>query len=126
MGCTDNTEPLCLYSMVKLLPPKGRTDIARPQSLRTCTVHLKFYFDYGFYRLYRASEIVQYSYKINSPMDLTDFIESQCLFSTAITLLHLWYIHSGISSVPVQYIYTSLPLCAVRPVHNLSAFRVHL
>ena len=109
MGCTDNTVPLCLYSMVKLLPPKGRTDFAEPQSLRTCTVHLKFYSDYGFYRLYRSSEIVQYSYKINSPMDLTDFIEFQFLYSTAITLLPLWYIHSEIFSLPLDYIYTSIP-----------------
>ena len=60
---------------------------------------------YGPYSLYRASVPVQYSYTSTAPMGRTACTEPQCLYSTAIPLL---------------------PLCAVRPVHSLSACTVEL
>ena len=74
---------------------------------------------------------VQYSYTSTPPMDRTASTEPQCLYSTAIPLLHLWavrpvqslsackvqlYLYSPYgpyslyrASVPVQYSYTSTP-----------------
>ena len=52
--------------------------------------------------------------------------EPQCLYSTSIPLLN--YRPYGLyrSSVPVQYSYTSTPLCVVLPVQSLSACTVQL
>ena len=52
--------------------------------------------------------------------------EPQCLYSTAVPLLN--YRPYGLyrSSVPVQYSYTSTPLCVVLPVQSLSACTVQL
>jgi hypothetical protein len=75
------------------------------QSLSACTVQLYLYSPYVPYGLYKASVPVQYSYTSTLPMDRTVCTKTQCLYSTAISLL---------------------PLLAVRPVQNLSACTVQL
>jgi len=60
---------------------------------------------YGPYGLYRASVPVQYSYTSTPTVGRTVCAESQCLYSTAKTLLPLW---------------------VVRPVEKLSARTVDL
>jgi len=96
------------------------------QSLSVCTVQVYFHSPYGPYGLYRSSVLVEYSYTSTPPMDRRSlqglsalhysyintppmgrkvFTETECLYSTAITLLPLW---------------------TVLPVKSLSAFTVQL
>jgi len=90
MGCTDNTEPLCLYSRATALPPKGLRNL---ESLSACTGQLNFYSVYGNYRVYKDSELVEYSYKINSPIFLTAFKKTQYLYNRALSVHPLWFIY---------------------------------
>jgi len=103
IGCTDCTEPQCLYSTVILLLPS--LAVLPVHSLSACTVQLYLYSPYLPYCLYKASEPVQYSYTSTSPIGRTACTKPQCLYSTAIPLL---------------------PLLTVRPVHSLSACTVQL
>ena len=81
------------------------------QCLSACTVQLNLQSPYWPYGLYRASVPVQYSYTSNPPMACTVqlYLYSPygpySLYSTAIPLL---------------------PLCAILPVHRLSACTVQL
>ena len=97
MGRTACTEPQCLYSTA--IPLLSLWAIRPVHSLSACTVQLYLY----------------------SPMRHTACTQPQCLYSRAIPLLP--YAPYGLykASVPVQYSYTSTPLCAVRPVQSLSA-----
>ena len=87
MDRTAFTEPQCLYSTAIPLLPLWTV---RPvQSLSACTAQLYLYSPYGPYGLYIASVPVQYSYTSTAPMNRTACTEPQCLYSTAILLLHL-------------------------------------
>ena len=59
-------------------------------------------------------------------MGRTACTEPKFLYSTAITLPPYGPYGLFRSSVPVQYSYTSTPLCAIRPVQSLSACKVEL
>ena len=74
------------------------------QSLSACTVQLNFYYPYVPYGLYRATVPVQYSYNSTPPMGRKACTEPQCLYNTAIPLLHVWAVR------PVQ----SLRFCTVQ------------
>jgi len=125
MGHTASREPQCLYSTaINLLP---LWTVLPVQSLRTCRVQLYLYTPYEPYRMYRASEIVQYSYTSTLPMDCSARTRPQCLYSIAISLLH--FIYRTVSTEP-QCLYSRaiplLPLWTVQPVQVLSACTVDL
>jgi len=143
MACT---EPQCLYSTaIPLLPLWA---IRTAQNLSACTVHLYHHYHYEPYGLHRTSVPVKCSCTSTPAMDRTAFTESQCLYSTAIHLLHLCALRAAqnlsactvqlylyppmgsTASTELQCLYSTaiplLPLCAVRPAQNLSACTVQL
>ena len=145
-GRTACKEPQCLYSTAILLHPLWAV---RPvQSLSACTVQLNLYSPYGPYGLYRASVPVKYSYTSTPPNGRETCTEPQCLYSTAISLLHLLAVRpvQNLSACKVQlYLFSPmvrsactepqclystaiplLPLWAVRPVKSLGTCTVHL
>ena len=145
MDRTACTEPQCLYSTaIPLLP---LWTIRPVQILSACTVHLYLYSPYGPYGLYRASVPVQYSYTSTLSIGRTTCTGPQCLYSRAIPLLPLLavrpvqilsactvelYLYSpywpyGLyrTSVPVQYSYTSTPMCRRACTDPQCLYRVH-
>jgi len=64
----------------------GHTECTEPHCLYITTKYLLFY---GPYRLYRASDPVQYNYTSSPNMDRTDYTEPQCLYNTFLPLRSL-------------------------------------
>jgi len=98
MGRTSCPDPQCLYSTALFLFTLWA--VRTVQNLSTCRIPQNLYSPYGPYRLYRASDSVEYSYNIithgtyrfyripvpvhyfytsTSPMRSTDCTESKCL-----------------------------------------------